>query len=52
MKNMVINLCVAEFSYACILEYYTHILGVTGTLTCLPEYIKEFMHQNFGILKE
>ena len=35
-SHMTITLCVAEFSYACLPEYYDYLVGVTGTLTCLP----------------
>ena len=40
---MTINLCVAEFSYACLPECYDFVLGVTGTLTCLPDYTKDYL---------
>ena len=48
---MTINLCVAEFSYACLPEYYHGVLGVTGTLTCLPRYIQEHLSDRYKIHK-
>lgn len=46
---MAINLCVAEFSYACLPEYYSNVVGVTGTLTCLPNYIKVHLQKRYKI---
>lgn len=47
--HMTINLCVAEFSYACLPEYYSNVVGVTGTLTCLPNYIKTHLQKKYKI---
>ncbi len=33
--QQIINLIVASFSYSKLPEYFTSILGVTGTLTCM-----------------
>ena len=47
-ENLCISLCVSEFSYAHLPLYYEHVLGVSGTLKCLPDYIKEEL-QHYGI---
>lgn len=36
-----ISLMVAEFSYAALPNYFSYILGVTGTLEVLPQYMKD-----------
>ena len=38
-ENLCISLCVSEFSYAKLPTYYDHVLGVSGTLKCLPEFV-------------
>lgn len=48
---MTMTLCVAEFSYACLPLYYTHVVGVTGTLLCLPNYIKKYLSSNYKLEK-
>lgn len=48
-QHLVITLCVAEFSYAQLPQYYHNIAGVTGTLTCLPIYIKEHLSKKYKI---
>ena len=40
-ENVCISLCVAEFSYACLPLFYDHVLGVSGTLQCLPDFVKK-----------
>jgi preprotein translocase subunit SecA len=47
--HMTISLCVAEFSYACLPQYYANVVGVTGTLTCLPVYIKAHLQSKYKI---
>lgn len=47
--HMSITLCIAEFSFACLPEYYHNVVGVTGTLTCLPKYIKSHLDQKYRI---
>lgn len=48
-EHMSITLCIAEFSFACLPEYYHNVVGVTGTLTCLPKYIKDHLYSKYNI---
>lgn len=48
-SHLTINLCIAEFSYALLPKYYSHVCGVTGTLTCLPNYVKQHLKDDYKI---
>ena len=49
-ENVCISLCVSEFSYACLPLYYGHVLGVSGTLKCLPDFVCDELRR-YGIEK-
>lgn len=49
---MKITLRAAEFSYAMLPNYYSNILGVTGTLEVIPEFKKDILRQRYDIKEE
>ncbi len=48
-KQLFINLIVAGFSYSELPSYFSSILGVTGTLTCMSNPQRQILKSVFGV---
>ena len=47
-KALSIELIVAEFAYSELPKFFSHILGVTGTLRAMPDVKKSILYKDYA----